>query len=176
MWAKGCADVAAGFCSDAADNSIGVGTRLISKDRYCNSDYAIASVLEQQKDLPYMCWSYDIECQHSINRVARFERWFPDLVPVVKRITGCIPKMHINNHKDDCMYRYSFNYTPGVGCTCGEGIETTWAEADQTAGSTKKENRGHRHDSLDDFHGYWNWEKVVKMGKFRTSADIVRST
>jgi Kyakuja-Dileera-Zisupton transposase len=50
--------------------------------------------------------------------------------------------MHINNHKDDCMYRYSFNYTPGVGCTCGEGIETTWAEADQTAGSTKKENRG----------------------------------
>ena len=73
--------------------------------------------------------------------------------------------MHINNHREDCIYRHSFNYTPGVGCTCGEGIETTWAEANQTAGSTKKENNGHRHDSLDDFHGYWNWEKVVRMGE-----------
>jgi hypothetical protein len=77
--------------------------------------------------------------------------------------------MHIGNHKDDYMYRYSFNYTDCVGCTCGEGIETTWAEANQTAGSTKKENRGHRHDTLDDFHSYWNWEKVINMGKIMIS-------
>ena len=135
--------------------------------RYCNSDYALASVLEQYKDLPYICWSYDIECQHGVNRISRFKEWFPDLVPVVQRIVGCIPKMHISNHKDDCMYRHSFSYTPCVGCTCGEGIETTWAEANQTAGSTKKENRGHSHDTLDDFHGYWNWQKIVNMGKCR---------
>jgi Kyakuja-Dileera-Zisupton transposase len=122
-------------------------------------------VLEQHKGLPYINFSYDIECQHSVNRIKRFEEWFPHLVPVVQRTVGCIPKMHISNHKDDCMYRHSFNYTPYVGCTCGEGIETTWAEANQTAGSTKKENRGHRHDTLDDFHSYWNWEKIVKMRK-----------
>jgi len=63
------------------------------------------------------------------------------------------------------MYRHSFNYTPCVGCTGGEGIETTWAEANQTVGSTKKENQGHHHDTLDDFHSYWNWEKIVKMCK-----------
>ena len=132
--------------------------------RYCNSDYALASVLEQQQDQRFVSFSYDIECQHSINRTARFSKWFPHLVPIVKGIIGCIPKMHIHNHKDDCIYRYSFNYTPCVGCTCGEGIETTWAEANQTAGSTK-ENRGHHHDTLDDFHSYWNWEKIVKMGE-----------
>jgi hypothetical protein len=64
------------------------------------------------------------------------------------------------------MYRHSFNYTPCIGCTRGEGIETTSAETNQTAGSTKKENCAHHHDSLplDDFHCYWNWEKVIKMG------------
>ena len=73
--------------------------------------------------------------------------------------------MHINNHREDCIYRHSFNYTPGIGYTYGEGIEMTWAEANQTVGSMKKENNGHRHNSLDDFHGYWSWEKVIKMGE-----------
>jgi hypothetical protein len=80
-------------------------------------------------------------------------------------MTGCVPKMHLQGHKDDCQYRYSFNFTPGVGCTCGELIETAWSEGNQTAGSTKEENDGHRHDSLDDFHNYWNWEKAHKMGQ-----------
>ena len=75
--------------------------------RYCNSDYTLASVLDQYKDLPHICWSYDIECQHGVNRISRFKEWFPDLVPVVQQIVGCIPKMHISNHKDDCMYIHS---------------------------------------------------------------------
>jgi hypothetical protein len=72
--------------------------------------------------------------------------------------------MHIRNHKDDCQYRYSFAYTDCVGDTCGEGIETSWSEGNQTGGSTKKQNKGHRHDELDKFHGHWNWEKVIKLG------------
>ena len=116
-------------------------------------------------DQPFVTWSYDIECQHDKNRVARFTKWFPDLADVAACIVGCIPSMHIHNHKEDCQYRYAFKYTPNVGCTCGEGIEQTWAEAGQTGGSTKKENCGHRHNSLDDFHGYWNWEKILKMGE-----------
>jgi hypothetical protein len=131
---------------------------------YANSDYALAQVLRSQKDQPYIVYSYDIECQHSINRIARFEKSFPDLVEVVKRVVGCIPQMHIRNHKDDCQYRFSFAYTECVGCTCGEIIETTWAEGNLTSGSTKKQNSGHRHDTLDHFHGYWNWEKLIKLG------------
>ena len=34
----------------------------------------------------HICWSYDIECQHGFNRIARFKEWFPDLVLVVQRI------------------------------------------------------------------------------------------
>jgi hypothetical protein len=118
--------------------------------------------------------SYDIECQSSINRVARFKKWFPDVVDVVERITGCIPKAHLRNHKDDCQYRYSFNYTEGVGCTCGETIETSWTEENQVAGSTKHQNDGHRHDNLDDYNNNWNWEKSTKMCKsFQISIEFL---
>jgi Kyakuja-Dileera-Zisupton transposase len=82
------------------------------------------------------------------------------LVDIVKRVVGCIPQMHIQNHKDDCQYQFSFAYTEGVGCTCGEIVETPWVESNQTSGSTKKQNSGHHYDSLDHFHSHWNWEKL----------------
>jgi hypothetical protein len=88
---------------------------------------------------------------------------FPHMVPVMKRIIDFIPKMHIANHASSCQARFSFNYTPGAGRTFGEVGEQVWAESNQEGGSTKEQNDGHRHDSLDDFHGYWNWQKVVKM-------------
>jgi hypothetical protein len=116
------------------------------------------------KLLRWITKSYDIACQSSINRPARFLKWFPDVAEVAKRIKDCIPKAHLRNHKDDCQYRFSFNYTKGVGRTCGEAIETTWPEENQIVGSTKHQNDGHRHDNFDDYNNYWNWEKSVKMG------------
>ncbi|TFK58985.1 hypothetical protein BDN72DRAFT_781357, partial [Pluteus cervinus] len=47
---------------------------------------------------------------------------------------------------------------------CGEKIETSWAEQNQSAGSTKQQNAGHRHDSLDDIFGFWNWNKLITLG------------
>jgi len=47
----------------------------------------------------YIIYSYDIDCQNSINDVTRFEKWFPDLVDVVGRIVGCILQMHIRNDR-----------------------------------------------------------------------------
>jgi len=115
--------------------------------------------------LRWLMNSYDIECQHCINRMARFSKWFPDVIPVLEQMKGCIPKAHLRNHKDDCQYRFSFNYTEGVGRTCGEVIETSWAEENQISGSTKHQNDGHRRDNLDDYNNYWNWEKSIKMRK-----------
>ena len=98
-------------------------------------------------------------------------KWSPDLVDVAGQIMGCILQMHIRNHKEDCQYCFSFAYTECVGCTCGEIIKTTWAEGNLPSGSTKKQNSGHRHNSLDHFHGYWNWVKLIKLGMFISSSD-----
>jgi Kyakuja-Dileera-Zisupton transposase len=122
--------------------------------------------LRELKANPLITFSYDIECQHSINRLDRFKKHFPDLTEIVDKMIGLIPKAHLRNHKYDCQFRFSFNYTDGVGLTCGEAIETGWVEGNQTAGSTKEMNAGHRHDTLDDFNNYYNFEKVIGNRQF----------
>jgi hypothetical protein len=79
-----------------------------------------------------------------------------------------IPQVHIHNHNDDCQYRYSLSYADGVGRTHGEGIETCWAEQNQTGGMVKEMNKGHRHDTLVDFSGDWNWLKTQQIGASRS--------
>ncbi|KAF8511873.1 hypothetical protein JB92DRAFT_2724720, partial [Gautieria morchelliformis] len=90
---------------------------------------------------------------------------FPTLVPVVSQMTALIPKMHLARHKLDCRYRWSLNFTYGVGRTCGELIETVWSELNQPNGSIKEMNHGHYHDTLDDLYSDWNWSKVQNMSQ-----------
>ena len=60
---------------------------------------------------------------------------------------------------------WAFKYIKYSGETYGEMIETSWAEQNQTAGSTKEQNGSHRHDTLNDFFGYWNWTKYHQTSK-----------
>ena len=98
--------------------------------------------------------SYDIWCQYSKNLRKRFNQSFPESAPLLDRVRGAIPKMHIKNHVDSCQQLYAFNYIKYSGETWGENIEGSWAEQNQTAGSTKEQNEGHRHDTLDDFSAF----------------------
>jgi hypothetical protein len=108
--------------------------------------------------------SYDVWCQYSIKLRKRFAKWFPRLVPLIDRMRGAIPKMHIRNHISTCQFLYSFGLTPYSGEGWGELIESAWGEQNQNARSTKEQNEGHRHDSLDDACGSHNWEKLYKLG------------
>ncbi|KAF9442593.1 hypothetical protein P691DRAFT_798157 [Macrolepiota fuliginosa MF-IS2] len=60
---------------------------------------------------------------------------------------------------------HSFVYKPHSGMTCGKGIESTWSKQNHAATFTKEQNPGHRHDTLDDFNGYWNWTKLHQLCK-----------
>ncbi|KAF8582093.1 hypothetical protein K439DRAFT_1352311 [Ramaria rubella] len=130
---------------------------------YGNVDYALAQALREAADLPCIGLTYDIACQYLINLRKRFDAKFPHYAPLVPRILGLVPKMHLVGHKDDCRYRFSLNYTPGVGHTAGELIETVWHELNQANGSAKEMNPGHRHNFLDDMYGDWNWKKIQNM-------------
>ena len=74
--------------------------------------------------------------------------------------------MHVKNHIEACQLLWAFNYIDFSGETYGEKIESSWSEGNQAAGSTKEMNDGHRHDALDDYHGYWNWCKLYKLGEY----------
>lgn len=126
-------------------------------------DYALASVLSQQSSLLWIIFLYDIACQYWINLIKRFTTSFSQQVPTATRLRYGVGKMHIQGHKDNCMYRFSLNYMQCCRRTPGEMVETCWVEGNQTGASTREMNAGHRHDMLDDFHGDWNWRKVQKM-------------
>jgi hypothetical protein len=110
--------------------------------------------------------SYDIWCQYSIKLQERLAARFPHLAHIYSKLRGAIPKMHIHGHGESCQYYHSFTFTPHSGMTCGEGIESAWAEQNHAAGSTKEQSTGHRQDTLDDFNGYWNWVKVHQLCKY----------
>jgi hypothetical protein len=108
--------------------------------------------------------SYDIFCSYGLNLEKRFTRYFPTMLPIVQKMRGAVPKLHIKNHVEKCQYRWAFNYLPYSGETAGELIEGSHSEQNGAAASTKEQNRGHRHDSLDGIVHYWNWTKFHTMG------------
>ncbi|KAF8175800.1 hypothetical protein BJ912DRAFT_857712 [Pholiota molesta] len=132
---------------------------------FARTDYALAQALSNAENQRWIMLSYDIWCQYSKNLKTRFKKHFPKIAPILERLRGAVPKMHIKGHVLYCQLLWSFNYLPFSGETCGESIEGSWAEHNQTAGSTKEMNEGHRHDTLDAFFGYWNWTKSHEMGK-----------
>jgi len=131
-------------------------------------DYAIAWGLADYQQLRWLVLSFDIWCSYSINLKKRFLKYFPKMAPLIDKMKGAIPKMHIKNHVEACQLLWAFNYIKCSGDTYGEKIESSWGEGNQAAGSTKEMNDGHRHDALDDFHGYWNWCKLHKLCKFQS--------
>lgn len=132
--------------------------------RFARTDYALAFALSDASDQRWIMLSYDIWCQYSVNLKNRFKKYFPKIAPLIAKTRGAIPKMHIKNHKLLCQVLWAFNYLEHSGETYGEYIESGWSEQNQAAGSTKEQNDGHRHDSIDDFCGYWNWTKFHGIG------------
>jgi len=134
--------------------------------RFANTDYVLAHTLADTNDMRWIRLSYDIWCSYSKNLKKRFSKHFPWAAKILDNLSGAIPKLHIRNHLEACQLLWSFNYTKYSGETCGELIETGWSEGNQAAGSTKEMNDGHRHDMLDEYHGYWNWSKMHRLSLF----------
>ncbi|KAF6747941.1 hypothetical protein DFP72DRAFT_853943 [Ephemerocybe angulata] len=132
---------------------------LSKGEAYARTDYALYRSLSDQSDQRWIMLSYDIWCSYSAKLKKRFAELFPESAELVQKLRGAVPKMHIKNHIVACQQLWSFNYLRNSGQTCGEMIETTWSDLNQASGSTREQNDGHRHDTLDDFMNYWNWKK-----------------
>ncbi|KAJ7453629.1 hypothetical protein B0H11DRAFT_1740870 [Mycena galericulata] len=132
---------------------------------YAHTDYALGQALGDAQHQRWILLSYDVYCQFFKNITTRFLNWFPSMKPLITKLSGVVPKMHIRNHIGQCQSQWSTNFTEFIGFLIGELIEGSWAELNQFAGSTKEQNHGHRHDTLDDGCGQWNWDKVIRMAQ-----------
>ncbi|KAF8638120.1 hypothetical protein AX16_010570, partial [Volvariella volvacea WC 439] len=83
-----------------------------------------------------------------------------DMMGIIQKIEGAIPSMHIHNHLEDCQAHWALKYLKYSSETYGENIESSWVKQNQSAGSTKEQNPGHQHDSLDGYFNHWNWVKL----------------
>ena len=138
--------------------------RLTLPSRFIMADYALHGALEGSEQVQRRVLAYDIGCQYSINLEARFQKQFP--ITTVSDLEILVGKMHVRNHVEECHWRCSLNYTPGVGRLDGEVAERWWSEANQLAGSTKQMNPGHREDTLNDHINDWNRRKMQGYGEY----------
>ncbi|KAJ7724933.1 hypothetical protein DFH07DRAFT_971050 [Mycena maculata] len=136
---------------------------LTKGEGYGHTDFALSQALGDAQDQRWVVLTYDVYCQYFKNITMRFETWFPSLSRLIKKLGGAVPKMHIRNHIGQCQSQWSMNFQEYLAFLIRELIEGSWAELNQFAGSTKEQNHGHRHDSIDDGCGQWNWDKVIGM-------------
>ncbi|EIW74480.1 hypothetical protein CONPUDRAFT_67415, partial [Coniophora puteana RWD-64-598 SS2] len=138
-------------------------------EKYANMDYLYFSSI-RGTFVKRINTSYDIACQWWIKLWSRVSRLptFLSFDPSGREFEFLVPKFHLSAHIAKCQISYSFNFTPGVGRTDGEGVERGWANINPVASSTKEMGPGNRRDTLDDFFGDWNWKKLVGLGAFFT--------
>ncbi|KAF8720637.1 hypothetical protein AX14_010833 [Amanita brunnescens Koide BX004] len=136
---------------------------VVTGEAFAITDYALSHALLEAENQRWIMLSYDIWCQYGRKIQKRFDESFPQQAKLLDRVRGAIPKMHVKNHIESCQQLYAFNYLKYSRETWGENIESSWAEQNQTAGSTKEQNDGHRHGSLDDYFGFWNWSKLRQL-------------
>ncbi|KAF9505353.1 hypothetical protein BS47DRAFT_1368135 [Hydnum rufescens UP504] len=144
---------------------LGIGD-LQKGERFSNMDYIIFSALRGYSP-PSLVLSYDLICQYWTKIRQRMPRLPPELWVDLDKLSVklFLPKLHMLAHKSECSVLYSLNFTPGVGCMDGEGIEREWVEINIAANSTKEMSEGAHHDMLDDLLGDKNFQKEIGLGK-----------
>lgn len=121
--------------------------------------------------------SYDCNCSYHVNLASRFENVsFDNVRDCLRRMRFMIPDLHVQGHKDDCIYLYGSAYTKCNGHNHGEGIETLWSLLNELGSQTRQMNSGFRQDTLISHYGDHNWKKTINQGSFMPSAVQRRRT
>ena len=77
-----------------------------------------------------------------------------------------IPSWHINAHGADCHADFWLSYWDGVGRTCGEEVEVTWAGTNPLDPSTQEMGPGAWHETLIGQWGGLNFRRILNFHKF----------
>lgn len=123
-------------------------------------DYIILSALANVK-LPRVVIMYNIGCQWSKNLSRRMEELADDLkLDSATVVEIGIPSWHINGHGENCKV-FSLSFMDGIGHTCGEEVETTWAQMNALGTSVREMDPGACHETLNDQWCGGNFRKIV---------------
>jgi hypothetical protein len=122
--------------------------------------------------------SYDAMCQYHVKLPERFRQRFPQMIPLIDEMRYMIPVLHLQDHQEQCEYKFGPYYMLGGAHYYGEHAESIWAEYNQVGGRTRQMTPGHRHDTLNEHHADWNWKKFITLRKqsLRQQIDMLTNT
>jgi hypothetical protein len=111
---------------------------------------------------------YDIWCQYSVNLLKRFQDdlLLREYVQLLRAAQGLIGPLHIMGHVPRCQALFSASTTPGAGRTCGDNVESPFAETKIMGGLIKHMNDGGREDTLITMFTDHNTEQQRALRKF----------
>ena len=134
--------------------------------RFCNVDYTVLSSVKGEQ-LDHIVLTFDIGCQYS-KKFSQRVGDFPADMQISKNavIEFAVPSWHINAHGADCCTNFGLSYRTGVGCTCGEEIEGTWAGTNPLGPSTLEMGSGARHETLNGQWGGLNFRRIIGLCKW----------
>ena len=128
-------------------------------------DYVILSAVKGER-LHRIVLTYDIGCQYSKNFKERMLK-FPADMHLDENLTieFGVPSWHINAHGADCRADFGLGFRDGVGRTCGEEVEVTWASTNLLGPSTREMGPGARHETLNAQWGGMNFRRIIVFRK-----------
>ncbi|EIN06131.1 hypothetical protein PUNSTDRAFT_73381, partial [Punctularia strigosozonata HHB-11173 SS5] len=135
-------------------------------EKYVNMDYLFWSSLLLLGCMLPIAVSYDIGCQWKQNLWKRHASLLVGFsVLSALGIRFFIPNLHIRDHKLKCRTEMYFLLHEYTGFTHGETIEQEWAHIGGVATMTRDMGPAARHYTLNDHWSFWNFRKVVALGK-----------
>ncbi|KAG8982256.1 hypothetical protein FRB90_006913, partial [Tulasnella sp. 427] len=146
-------------------------------ERFAYVDVAFASVIRQQHPEQRHLHTYDIGCKYSVHFKERVTQSVlttnatieendeaPDTLISSSQFPSDfeikVPSWHVLGHNLRCILANNLRYTPLVGRTAGEGVETIWSIMNAHQYSTREMTHGHRRDCLTDIFNDYNWLKL----------------
>ncbi|KAG8923187.1 hypothetical protein FRC01_013102, partial [Tulasnella sp. 417] len=138
-------------------------------EKYRYADICFAGPLNRSytQGLRYFVITYDIACKYGINFKSRCCNRSCNFILIPTdtnddiNIIFCVNKFHQESHDDDCAAKNALDYTKYVGRTCGEGVETIWANMNWLRYSTREMGPGNRIETLSEHLNDWNWQKIL---------------
>lgn len=136
-------------------------------------DYTVLSSIKGEH-LCHIVLTSDIGCQYSKKFLQRMKD-FPAEMQINKDtiVEFAVPSWHINAHGADCQADFGLGYRVGVGRTCGEEIEATWAGTNPLGPSTREMGSGARHETLNGQWGGLNFRRIIGLRKFICLFEII---
>jgi hypothetical protein len=114
-----------------------------------------------------MMFGYDIWCQYSANLFTRFEKdvLLQSEAHLVKEAQGLIGPLHILGHTSRCQALYSAGTTLHAGRTCGDNVESPFAETKILGPVIKHKNDGNRQDTIITVITEFNFRSQLRLRK-----------